>query len=292
MSNPSISVAMSLPDDFHWGESVGLLLDPRQVENLVKQLYEWSGAPEVYLLYQGTQWAEISRRSPLLVRLRDQDNAVLRQFLSNTQQLGGYLLVCDGTWDELLAHLRWLTSFRPPQDEEMFLRISDPAVIQALFAAEHYPGVELFGPFQRLVVANAPLVGWTQFERAGEKMIPEYDKPYTASEAQWRALQAVTFRKSIGELYLHMQRFFPEYRGDLDPAQRLEHIYQLAMSAVERGFKSEQEIWLYANVFGFLGDEALERHSDIRELLTASSKLTPLQRVDRAAAIAAERSAQ
>lgn len=289
MREPSMPPVTPLPDHFPWDQTIGLLLDALQVENLIQRLYEWSDASEVHVLYQGTQWAEISQISPCLIRLRDQDDPVLLQFLTNTQKLWGYLLVCDGTWDELLAHMRWLTSFQPPQDEEMFLRISDPAIAQALFAVEHFPGVALFGPCQQIIVANAPLDGWAQFDRPGEKVISRYDKPYVASEAQWAALKTAAFRKSMGALYQHMQRFFPYYRADLTPAQRLDHIHQLAKSAIEKGFSSEQEIWLYANVFGFLGEEGPEQHPDIFELLTVSSTLTTLQRVERAAALAAER---
>ena len=289
MNKPSMSPVTQLPDDFPWDQTVGLLLDALQVDNLLQQLYEWSGAPQVHLLYHGTQWDELSRISPCLIRLRDQDDPVLLQFLANTSKLWGYLLVSDGPWDELLAHMRWLTSFQPPQDEEMFLRISDPAVAQALFAAEHYPAAELFGPCQQVIVANAPLEGWTQFKRIGEKAIPKHDKPFMVSEGQWKALKAVTFAKSMRALYQHMQRFFPGYRADLTPAQRLDHIHQLAGSAIAAGFESEREIWLYANVFGFLGDEALEQHPDILELLTVRSELTTHQRVHRAATLAAER---
>ena len=288
MSRPTMTPVTQLPDDFPWDQTVGLLLDGLQVQNLIQRLYEWSGAPQLHVLYQGTQWGEISRISPCLIHLHKQDDPVLVQFLANTSKLWGYLLVSDGPWDALLTHMRWLTSFQPPQDEEMFLRIADPAVAQALFAAEHYPAAELFGPCQQIIVANAPLGGWTQFRRPDEKTLPRYDRPYTANDAQWSALKAVTFAKSMRGLYQHMQRFFPGYRTDLTPEQRLDHIHQLAASAIADGFASEQEIWLYATVFGFLGNEALEDHPDILELLTVRSELTPLQRVNRAATLAAQ----
>jgi hypothetical protein len=88
-----------------------------------------------------------------------------------------------------------------------------------------------------------------------------------------------------------MQRLFPEYRAALVPQDRFEHVQQLTNSAVERGFTGEREIWLYANVFGFLGDDVLDQHPDIAELLTVKSELTSFQRVERAAELAAQRSA-
>jgi hypothetical protein len=282
------SVQCSLPDDFPWGQTVGLLLDAIQVKNLLQRLYQWNPAPRVSVLYHGTRWAEISRLSPCLVRLHDPDDPVLLQFLAHTQELWGYLLVSDGSWDELVAHIRWLTCFHPPQGEDMYLRISDPAVALALFAAERAPGLDLFGPCQQIVVSNAPRDGWAQLKRPGEKYIPQYDKTFVASDAQWRALKGVAFDKSMGALYQHMQRFFPGYRAELTSEQRLERIHQLARSAIEKGFETKQEIWLYANVFGFLGDNVLEQYPDIAELLTVRSELSTLERIDRAASMAAD----
>lgn len=286
--NSEHSVQSSLPDDFPWGQTVGLLLDAIQVKNLLQRLYQWNPAPMVSVLYHGTRWAEISRLSPCLVRLHDADDPVLLQFLTHTQELWGYLLVSDGSWDELLAHMRWLTCFKPPEGEDMYLRISDPEVAHALFAAERDPGLDLFGPCQQIIVTNLTRDGWTQFKRLGDKYIPQYDKPFVASDAQWMALRGVAFDKSMGALHQHMQHFFPGYRADLTSGQRMEHIHQLARSAIKKGFETEQEIWLYANVFGFLGDDALEQHTDIAELLTVRSELSTLERVDRAATMAAE----
>jgi len=287
----SMTIINPLPEDFPWDRTVGLLLDALQVKDLLRRIYEWSPAVQVDVLYLGTQWASISHCSPCLIRLQDRDDPVLLQFLANTAHQWGYVLVSDGSWQQLLAHMRWLTSFRPPQDEEMYLRISDPAVARALFGGDDYPRADLFGPCQQIMIANTPLSEWTHLRRPSEAAIPMYEQPYSASDAQWAALQAVAFDKSIAALYQHMQRFFPEYRADLSPQHRLEHIHQLARSAIARGFEREREIWLYANVFGFLGDDVLVEHPDIAELLTLESELTSFQRVERAAELAAQRSA-
>lgn len=286
--NSARSMQSRLPDDFPWDQTVGLLLDAIQVKNLIQRLYQWSPAPKVSVLYHGTRWAEISRLSPCLVRLHDSDDPVLLQFLAHSQELWGYLLVSDGSWDELLTHMRWLTCFKPPHGDEMYLRISDPAVAHALFATQRDPGLDLFGPCQQITVTNLTRDGWTQFKRLGDKHIPQYGKPFMANDAQWVALKGVAFDKSMGALYQHLQRFFPGYRAELTPEQRLERIHQLARSAIEKGFETEQEIWLYANVFGFLGDDVLRQHPGIAELLTVRSELSTLERVDRAATIAAE----
>lgn len=292
MSTGSKSQAPQLPHDLPWNQTVGLLLDALAVENLIQRLYEWCDAPHIDLLYHRTQWVEISHLSPCLVHITHPEHPVLKQFLANIQEQWGYLLFSDAPWTQLLDHLRWLTSIQPAQADEMFLRISDPVVAHALFAVDLHPGTQVFGPCSQIIVVNTPLSGWQQYQRLGDTPPPQYRKPYRPGEAQWTALQAAAFRKSIGELYLHLQEFFPDYKVDLTPAQRLTHLHQLANSAIEQGFEDKRDIWLYANVFGFLGDQDMNLHTDIVELLTVKSDLTPFQRVDRASELAAQRGNQ
>lgn len=284
------SMQRQLPYDFPWEQTVALLLDAFQVKDLLRRLYEWNPLPQVSVLYQGTQWADLSHVSPCLVRVCDRDDPVLSQFLTHSRGLWGYVVVSDRPWDELLLHLRWLTSFQPPQGKEMFLRISDPAVAQALFAIEHGAGLEVFGPCQEVLIANAALDEWMPIKRPGDKVVAQYANPFRANDAQWDALKSVAYSKSMSRLYSHMQRFFPDYLSQLTAEQRLEHIYQLACSAAGKGFESEQEIYLYANVFGSLGDGVLEQHPDIAQLLKVRSRAATLQRVTAAAALATQRS--
>ncbi|MBC3950595.1 DUF4123 domain-containing protein [Pseudomonas folii] len=292
MHGQSVTSAITLPDDFTWDKPVGLLLDAIQVENLLRSLYEWSPAPEAHVLYNGTRWACISQLSPCLVRIRDDQNPILQQFLANTAGSWGYLLVSDGSWDDLLAHMRWLTSIRPAEHDDMYLRISSPDVAHAIFAPEHHPDAKLFGPCQTVLVTQHPLPGWRQYPRPGERPSLRPVESFIPNDEQWAALQTVAYRMSVNQLYSHMSRFFPDYLSDLPPERRLERIHQLVESAIERGFRTRREIWLYANVFGFLGDEGLQSHPDIVELLNRKSDLTPHQRVDRAATLAAQRSTQ
>ncbi|SQF97802.1 Uncharacterised protein [Paucimonas lemoignei] len=283
---------IELPDDFPWDKTIGLLLDALQIKNIRQRLYEWCAAPEVDLLYGGTCWAEFSHISPCLIRIRDAYNPILQQFLANTGDDWGYLLVSDGSWKELLAHMRWLTSFCPVPDDEMYLRISYPDIAHALFAPECFPRAEVFGPCQQVVVANDRFEGWRQYHRPGDRLLQVPNAPYITNEAQWVALKAVNFRLSVKNLYRHMSDLFPGYRADLTPRQRLERVHQLVDSAIERGFRTRHEIWLYANVFGFLGDEGVQSHPDIVNLLTIESDLTSFERVDRAATLAQQRSIQ
>ena len=289
MTRYAAACANPLADDFPWQLTVGLLLDALEVKALLTQIYQWSPAPELDVLYQQTQWAGIGQLSPCLVRVRSSEDPVLLQFLANVEKPWGYLWVCEGSWSQLVAHVRWLTSFRPPVGDEMYLRISQPAVAHALFADEHCPGVDLFGPCREIIVAPPVPGEWRRYRRSGATVNPQYSTPYVASDAQWSALKAVASDQSVAALYQHMQRFFPTYRADLTAAQRFQHLRALAQQAVDKGFSAEREIWLYANIFGFLGDSVLDQLPDIRSLLEDGA-LTPFERVNQAATVAAERS--
>ncbi len=87
----------------------------------------------------------------------------------------------------------------------------------------------------------------------------------------------------------HLQTHFPAYCTALTRIERWQHLRGLADEAYERGFNSERDIFRYANIFALLGDDALQHHSDIAELITSSSAATPSQRVEQAARIAYER---
>mgnify|MGYP003147184889 CR=1 FL=1 len=66
-------------------------------------------------------------------------------------------------------------------------------------------------------------------------------------------------------------------------------VHQLADQAYQTGFTSERDIALYANVFGFLGWDVLERHPDIAELVTRVGPQSPSQRIEHAANLAESR---
>lgn len=227
MHGRPLTPAIQLPDDFAWDKPVGLLLDALQVENLLHRLYEWSPAPEVDVLYSGTIWAGISQISPCLVRLRTEDDPILLKFLANASANWGYLVVSDSSWDDLLAHMRWLTRFQPAQHDDMYLRISSPDVAHALFAPQHHPGVEVFGPCQTLLVTQPPVPGWRQYHRPGDRPPSRPAELFTPNDAQWAGLESIAYCKSVHQLCEHLRRFFPQYLADLPPEQRIERIHQL-----------------------------------------------------------------
>lgn len=281
-----------LPQGLPWNGTVGLLLDGVSVEKLPQHLYQWTENPEFEPLYLGTRWAELGDISPCLVQIKAQNNPVLTRFLNASRQEWGHLVFSDQSWDQLVAHFRWLTSVMHPLGEEVLLRIADPAVTHALLAhAETIKDPTLFGPCKQIVTADAALDCWYINNRPGNAPEPDHSKRYRLSEAQLSQLDEVNFRNVVMRLDAHMQEYFPSYQAQSTPQQRWEHLHALASTSYDRGFNTELDITLYANIHGFLGDRALEEHPDLDAILKTPSEQTPAQRLERVADIAQERAA-
>ncbi len=281
-----------LPQGLPWNGTVGLLLDGVSIEKLPQHLYQWTENPEFEPLYLGTRWAELGDISPCLVQIKAQNNPVLTRFLNASRQEWGHLVFSDQSWDQLVAHFRWLTSVMHPLGEEVLLRIADPAVTHALLAhAETIKDPTLFGPCTQIVTADAALDCWYINNRPGNAPEPDHSKRYRLSEAQLSQLDEVNFRNVVMRLDAHMQEYFPGYQAQSTPQQRWEHLHALASTSYDRGFNTELDITLYANIHGFLGERALEEHPDLDAILKTPSEQTPAQRLERVADIAQERAA-
>lgn len=281
-----------LPQGLPWNGTVGLLLDGVSVEKLPQHLYQWTENPEFEPLYLGTRWAELGDISPCLVQIKAQNNPVLTRFLNASRQEWGHLVFSDQSWEQLVAHFRWLTSVMHPLGEEVLLRIADPAVTHALLAhAETIKDPTLFGPCKQIVTADAALDCWYINNRPGNAPEPDHSKRYRLSEAQLSQLDEVNFRNVVMRLDAHMQEYFPSYQAQSTPQQRWEHLHALASTSYDRGFNTELDITLYANIHGFLGELALEEHPDLDAILKTPSEQTPAQRLERVADIAQERAA-
>ncbi|MBX8577906.1 DUF4123 domain-containing protein [Pseudomonas cichorii] len=279
-----------LPKGLPWNGTVGLLLDGVSVEHLPRHLYQWSDNPEFEPLYLGTRWAELGDISPCLVRVKAQNNPILMQFLNAAPKEWGYLVFSDQPWDRMVTHFRWLTSVMHPQGEEVLLRVADPAVTHALLAhANSIKDATLFGPCTQVVTADAALGCWHVDQRPGKALEPDHKQLYRLSDEQLSQLDEVNFRSLVLRLDEHMHEYFPSYQAQATPLQRWEHLHTLASTSYDRGFNTELDITLYANIHGFLGERALEEHPDLDAILKTPSEQTPAQRLERVADIAQER---
>ncbi|MBD9426570.1 DUF4123 domain-containing protein [Pseudomonas sp. PDM15] len=279
-----------LPAGLPWDAQASLLLDGVSVEELPRRLYEWSSEPDFEPLYADTRWSDLSDVSPCLVRLSGPRDPALVQHLQHANEEWGYLLFSKADREDQLIHLRWLSSVKHPLGKEMLLRLADPAVAEVLFRHAVQTGdATLFGPFEHIALVDHTRHTWLQYSRPTTESGISRENPYQLSEDQLELLGEVSLRSCVIQLDAHMQEFFPDYRPRLCGVDRWQHLYELASSAYADGFNSERAITLYANIFGFLGEQALDRHADIAALLNTTSAAAPEQRVELAAELARER---
>lgn len=278
------------PQELPWQGSVGLLLDGVSVEKLPQHLYQWAQSPGFETLYFGTRWAELGDLSPCLVQIDSPTNPILAQFLNAARLEWGYLLFSEQPWDQLVAHFRWLTSVSHPQGAEVLLRVADPAVMHALLVHAHsINDPTLFGPCTQIVCADAVLGRWHVNRRPGLAPKADHAQRYRLSDEQISQLDGVNERAVIRRLDKHLHEHFPEFQTNLDQAQRWIYLNELASGAYTRGFYSEHDLTLFANIHGFLGVHALVEHSDLDAQLNTPSARTSTQRLEYIASIAEDR---
>ncbi len=275
-----------LPEDLPWGQNACLLLDGVSLPDCQRKLREWNLNAEFSPLYRNSPWAQLSDLSPCLIRLEGLSDPILRRFVDCSQAEWGYLLFSPADFDDMRRHLRWLMSVQAPSGESLLLRLADPAVANALLDKG---SPRLLGPIEQVCLPDCLQGVWHRHRRAGEPGPRNEDKPYALCENEMDALAEVSFRQSVLKIHDHMQAYFPHYQPALPGRARLTQLQQLAEQAYQQGFCSEREMLLYANVFGFLDDQPLERHPDIASLLHDKSSLTPAQRVEQAATLAEQR---
>jgi hypothetical protein len=290
MLNSEWTLENGLPQHLPWNGTVGLLLDGVSVEKLPQRLYQWTQSPVFEPLYLGTRWAGVLDISPCLVQIKTPNDPVLTHFLSASGQEWGHLVFSDHPWGDLVAHWRWLTSVWHPQGVEVLLRLADPAVIHALLGQAHsIKDPTLFGPCTHVVTADAALGCWHLNLRPGDAPKANHNKRYRLNDEQLGLLDAVSFRHAVIRIDRHLHEHFPHYQAHTTPSQRWEHLHALASAAYDRGFNTELDITLYANIHGFLGERALEAHPDLDAQLKTPSQQTPTQRLEEVASIASAR---
>lgn len=275
-----------LPSDLPWESNSYLLLDGVSVKDLPQKLYLWSDNPLFEPLYLDTEWHELVDLSPCLIRVDGLSDPVMQAFLANAGHECGYVIFTTARFDDVVRHLRWLLQVETAEHQGAILRLADPAVAHPLFAIGNS---RFFGPIEHVCTPDSLEERWHQYQRPGIRPEQDHAVPYRLSDTEMKALGDVSFRQTIQALDEHMREFFPCYQSDLRGRERYRHLRDLADQAYRRNLCSEREILLFANIFGFLGEQALEQHSDIAQLLKAPSPLSIGERVEHAAFLAEQR---
>jgi len=279
----------SLPHDLPWNSNCYLLLDGVSVENLPQQLYQWSEHPTFEPLYLRTELSALTDLSPCLVGIDGPNDPVMQAFLADAHQEWGYIIFASTTLEEVAQHLRWLLKVETAAQQTFILRVADPAVAHRLFAIGN---PMLFGPIEHACMPDSVEANWHVHHNPNKTPAGDQGRPYCLSDSEITALEEVSFRQTILTLDEHLRTFFPNYQAAPKGLERHQHLQELANTAYRLNLCSKREILLFANIFGFLGKAALEQHSDIAQLLEASSPRLPLERVEQAAYLAEQRATE
>jgi len=275
-----------LPSDLPWKTPAYLLLDGVSVPNLAQQLFQWDN--QAYSLYQSTRWQELADISPYLIALKGANDPLLAYFREHAALEWGYLLFSDADVHQLWSHLRHLLTVEHPSGVEVMPRIADPAVMRPLFAlAEQARSARWFGPVTHICLPDGVAAEWHRHQRPD----PANAEPdtYRLTDSELTALGEVEFRNFVSGLSEHLQTYFPDFMSSFAGPERRQYAQKIADDAYQQGFASEQEITLYANVFGYLAGEPVTEHPDIFLLLAESTSEAPLKRLERAAELAEQR---
>ncbi|MCU1728452.1 DUF4123 domain-containing protein [Pseudomonas sp. 7P_10.2_Bac1] len=282
----------TLPKHLPWQRHAYLVLDGVSVKNLLAQAYEWFGTPDLQLLYANTPLAPCNELSPCLITLNGPNTPGLSHYFAHAVEEWGYLIFSEASSFDVITHLRLLLNAHyQPQGQKVWLRVADPAVMQAVMS--HAAGTqkpEVFGPIDQVVLPDVIHNTWQHHIRPGDIPRPLPAQPYALCEAQQAMLDEVRFRSTLKVLEKHVREKFPGYGAQWSSDVRWRWVRERADKAYACGFTSNQDICLYTNVFLLLGDYALEQHSDIAALINETSTLTPSQRIEKAAELAYLRS--
>lgn len=276
----------ALPDDLPWAQPAYLLLDGVSLPQITVQLRQFNAYG--YCLYLNTRWHELADISPHLVPLTGAHDPLLAHFEKYAAQEWGYLLFSDAKVQTLCEHWRSLLTVEHPSGVHVMPRFADPAVMHPLFAlSEHAGSARWFGPVSHLCLPDGVENRWHQHTRPASATAQT--PPYRITDQELTAFEEVEFRRFVSDLNEHLHTYFADFMATFAHANRRPYAKQIANAAYQKGFATEQEITLFANVFGYLAGEPLSDHPEIAQLLTASSCEAPLKRLERAATLAEQR---
>lgn len=185
----------TLPKHLPWQGHAYLLLDGVSVKNLQAQAYEWFGRPDLQLLYANTPLAPCNELSPCLITLNGPNTPGLSHYFAHAAEEWGYLIFSEASSFDVMAHLRFLLNAQyQPQGQKVWLRVADPAVMQAVLSyAASSQKPEVFGPLDHVVLPDVINNTWQHHTRLGDVQRPLPQQPYVLCEVQQAMLDEVSF---------------------------------------------------------------------------------------------------
>lgn len=270
-----------IPDmDVEENEQLYLFVDGGQFDDLPKDLYSVSGTIDLEPIYMEPPYDALMAVSPYVVKATDEFKA---WFFAQNKVIAGFFFSSSLPIEEICEHFRQVIKVISPYGSDVYLKMAN-AECAWVFLAQEDP--YYWKAFNHVWVPTR--LGWQALERPDDLKLDEFDfsKPLKISDEIWGKLGEVSWRNTLEELAIHMQKFFPEIeQHTTDFHQWLDSEGKVAYA---KGFASQRDLTFYFNIIGYLGIDAVSeaRYSDIEQLLNQPSIQTPSQRVEQAAELA------
>ncbi|WP_260260745.1 DUF4123 domain-containing protein [Vibrio intestinalis] len=263
-------------------QSLYLLIDGNAVDKLAEKIYSLTENLNVQCIYTNSPLQPLREASPWLIELLDSQRfsvlawAQEQNFFENQ---AAWLFISESNIETTADHFRSLVEVEHPMGHQVVFRLQDPRVARALFTyhaeQNHF---ELTGPISE---------SWFYVQEKWFKVKsfpqPVNKRKYVLTEQDLNILNIVAMEQFILGLDKHISLYFPHW-----VAQKKSNTRTIIENAKSRGFTSERAIYFYTNVLGFLGENCLDNneYQDIQQLVLMPSRLTPEQRIEKAAHLA------
>ncbi|MBU2714430.1 DUF4123 domain-containing protein, partial [Zooshikella harenae] len=267
-------------ENIEWPDNtVYLLLDAVRFDNIKRWIYEAEPNPEMRTLFLNTELHDIAVVSPELVKVEKYSPLWTRFMEEGLALQAGVILLSDFSFEALIIHCQWWCRVLNQCNEVAICRLYDPNLCGWLFKASSPQQLSyLLGPVSDLYCLSDG--EWLAVKNPQPNTDNNYEEPLTLGQNQWNAVFEAKYHFFLKRLVQHMDNYFPTYLTGLDLPQKLKHADSLCNEAASLNFETEQDIFFYCNVLGFLGHDILQPdiYPEIYTLLTQSSSLTPSQR--------------
>jgi len=259
-------------------ESLYLLVDGSQIEELAKKLYAISGDLNLEAIYLFEPYLELQSVSPYLIQVTD---SVKQWFLNLNQPTLGFFFSSPLVLRRVAENLRTLIKAETPYGSSVFVKFANSECAHVLLST-HSP--HLWQAMNKVWLPTR--YGWQHLTKP--ESLPQVSREqHKFNDEQWKLMGKITWRNSLDKIETHMLQWFPErYQQYFLQPQSLE---EQAQGAYQLGFGSERDLLLFFNVIGFLGLEAIasdQAYPEIYQLIHQSSQQTPSQRIEQAAELA------
>ncbi|WP_163834022.1 DUF4123 domain-containing protein [Spartinivicinus ruber] len=238
-----------------------------------------------YAIYLNTPYAALMSLSPQLVELSFDSKlwgVFQRQGIYNQW---GVLLFSNAGFTAIVRHCQWWIQVQTQTKMTGIFRLYDPLLCYKLFF--HSSDVQrqkLLGIINTIACFAD---GWHQFDNPEPKPA-DHQFILSLDVNQWKAIKEDKSAVFKHRLLQHIQQLFPHLLKKKSTEQQQQWVSMLMEEAKALHFNSAKDIFMFVNIIGLLGMDALnpKMYPEIYRLLTNQDETSPSARLSEAAILA------